>query len=195
MTLEPLLTVPSFPPPSRTTQRSDAERVRLAVDAHHDAVWRFLRRLGVPPADVEDAAQKVFVVFARRVSAVEPRAEHSFLFASALRVASDLRRQRASSREILADGDDTPDHEDPAPSVEEEIDGRRLRRWLDDVLDTLSDEHRAVLVLVDLEEQTMAQASDVLGIPPGTVASRLRRSRELFEAAASALKARLENEV
>lgn len=41
----------------------------------------------------------------------------------------------------------------------------------------------------------MAEASDVLGIPKGTVASRLRRSRELFEESANALKARLEKEV
>ena len=77
-------------------------------------------------------------------------------------------------------------------SADEAIDARRRRRWLDDVLDSLTEEHRAVLVLVDIEEQTMADASDALGIPPGTVASRLRRARELFEAAAQTLKAKLD---
>jgi RNA polymerase sigma-70 factor (ECF subfamily) len=162
---------------------------------HYEAVWRFLRRLGLAAADIDDATQKVFVVFAGRVASVEPASERSFLFASAVRVASDARRKRARSRESLAAEGETFDVEDPSPSAEDGIDDRRLRRWLDEVLGTLSEEHRAVLVLVDIEEQTMAEVSDVLAIPKGTVASRLRRARELFEDAAAALKAKLEKEV
>lgn len=173
---------------------TDAARVRTALDAHYDAIWRFLRRLGVASADVEDAAQKVFLVFAQRVASIDPKAERSFLFASALRIASDARRRSARSREELVDDHATLDAEDPSPSADEQLDKKRVRRWLDDVLDTLSDEYRAVFVLVDIEEQTMAEASDVLGIPKGTVASRLRRSRELFEASANALKSKLEED-
>jgi RNA polymerase sigma-70 factor (ECF subfamily) len=47
---------------------------------------------------------------------------------------------------------------------------------------------------VDIEEQTMAEAAAVLGVPQGTVASRLRRARELFERHAAELKARIEGE-
>jgi RNA polymerase sigma-70 factor, ECF subfamily len=192
--------MPFFPAPtalrSASTSRAGdvAARVRRCMDAHYEAVWRFLRRLGVLSSDLDDATQKVFLVLAGRVASVEPGAERSFLFASAVRVASDARRKRARSREMLADDGETFDVEDPAASAEESIDARRMRRWLDEVLDTLSEEHRAVLVLVDIEEQTMAEAADVLGIPGGTVASRLRRARDLFEDAASTLKARLEKE-
>lgn len=196
--------MPFFPAPSASNARrssapapagDDAARVRSSMEAHYEAVWRFLRRLGLAPADVDDAAQKVFLVLAGRLPSIEPAAERSFLFASAVRVASDVRRKRGRSRELLAEDGETYDAEDPAPGVEHDIDERRMRRWLDEVLDTLSEEHRAVLVLVDIEEQTMADVSDVLGIPKGTVASRLRRARELFEESASALKAKLEKEV
>ena len=197
----PVMSIPSFPPPtaSRRAARADttqADRVRAAMDTHYDAVWRFVRHLGVVSADVEDAVQKVFLVFARRVTSIDIGAERLFLFATAVRVASDARRQRARSRESLADANDEAiDAIDPAPSVEQTIDDRRLRRLLDEVLDTLSEEHREVLVLVDIEEQTMAEASEVLGIPKGTVASRLRRARELFESSANDLKSKLEKEV
>lgn len=199
----PFFPAPSAPPasPARPASRAanaathDAARVRSSMDTHYEAVWRFLRRLGLAPADVDDAVQKVFLVFAGRVASIDRGAERSFLFSSAVRVASDARRKRARSREQLAEEGESFDAEDPAPSVEQDIDDRRLRRWLDEVLDTLSDEHRAVLVLVDIEEQTMADTSEVLGIPKGTVASRLRRARELFEESANALKARLEKEV
>jgi RNA polymerase sigma-70 factor (ECF subfamily) len=200
--------MPSFPPPSSVrvatasarapagaVPKNDGDRVRSAMLAHYDAIWRFSRRLGVRPADVEDCVQKVFVVLARRIGSIEPGAERSFLFASAVRVASDARKQRARSRERLAEPDETIDAKDDAPSAETHIDDRRLRKWLDEVLDTMSEEHRIVLVLVDIEEQTMAQACEVLGIPQGTVASRLRRAREIFQESARALKAMLEKEV
>jgi RNA polymerase sigma-70 factor, ECF subfamily len=184
--------MPIFPRP-RVAVDSAADRVRRALETHYDAIWRFLRRLGVAPADCEDAAQKVFIVFSERIGGIEPKSERSFLFASALRVASDARRKRSNSREQLAFDREPVDAHDPAPTADEQIDMRRQRAWLDEVLDSLSEEHRAVLVLVDIEEQTMADASDALGIPPGTVASRLRRARELFESGANALKAKLDS--
>jgi RNA polymerase sigma-70 factor (ECF subfamily) len=183
--------MPLFPRP-RVAASSDGDRVRRALDTHYDAIWRFLRRLGVAHSDCEDAAQKVFIVFAERVGSVNEKAERSFLFSSALRVASDARKKKSYTHELLAKDGDRVDATDPAVSADEAIDARRKRRWLDDVLDSLSEEHRAVLVLVDIDEQTMADASDALGIPPGTVASRLRRARELFEAGAQTLKAKLD---
>ena len=183
--------MPLFPRP-RVASVTDADRVRAALDTHYDAIWRFLRRLGIAHSDCEDAAQKVFIIFAERVGSVNEKAERSFLFSSALRVASDARKKKSYTHELLAKDGDAIDATDPAVSADEAIDARRKRRWLDDVLDSLSEEHRAVLVLVDIEEQTMADASDALGIPPGTVASRLRRARELFEAGAQTLKAKLD---
>jgi RNA polymerase sigma-70 factor (ECF subfamily) len=188
----PANAMPMFPHP-RVVAGSKSDRVRRALETHYDAIWRFLRRLGVPPADCEDAAQKVFIVFSERIGDIDPKSERSFLFASALRVASDTRKKKSYSHERLASDHEPIETHDPAPSADEQIDLRRQRAWLDEVLDSLSEEHRAVLVLVDIEEQTMADASDALGIPPGTVASRLRRARELFDAGANALKAKLDS--
>jgi RNA polymerase sigma-70 factor (ECF subfamily) len=108
-----------------------------------------------------------------------------------VRVASDVRKKRARSREVSADGV-LDMHVDPLPDAAARIDDERLRAWLDVVLDGLPEESRTVLVLVDIEEQTMAEAATMLGLPPGTVASRLRRGRELFERGANELRAKLE---
>lgn len=185
--------MPIFPRSRRDVVTPEV-RVRSAIDAHYDAIWRFLRRLGVRAADAEDAAQKVFVVLSGRLDDVAPKAERAFLFSTALRVASDFRKRSARSREDLAEDDLPANAEAPGPSAEETIDDRRMRRWLDEILSGLPDEHREVLVLVDVEGETMAVAATVLGIPPGTVASRLRRARELFEAAAEELKKRISND-
>jgi RNA polymerase sigma-70 factor (ECF subfamily) len=154
-------------------------RLRAAIDAHYDVVWRFLRRMGVPEAAVEDAAQQVLLVFARRVDRVDVGAELSFLLGTALRVAADVRKQSARQREVADDGAFGEVAAD-APDPDDALDERRARRLLDRVLERMPADLRSVFVMCDVEELTMAEAAASIGIPAGTVASRLRRARAAF---------------
>jgi RNA polymerase sigma-70 factor (ECF subfamily) len=174
--------------------RSPADaRVRALVDAYHEPIWRFLLRMGVDEAHVEDAAQNVFLVFAQRADAIEPAVERSFLFGTALRVASDYRRH-GDRRAEAVDAAWLDERAHPAPDAEHQLARRELRALLDRVLDELPCELRAVFVLAELEETTMAAIARLLSIPPGTVASRLRRARELFAAKAEELRRELAKE-
>ena len=64
---------------------------------------------------------------------------------------------------------------------------KRQRELLDGVLDGLDGDLRSVFVLYEIEELTMAEIAAALEIPPGTVASRLRRARALFSERVRAL--------
>ena len=165
---------------------SRAERLRAAISAHYEQVWRVLRRLGVAEASVEDAAQQVLIVFSNRLADIRPGAERAFLIASATRVAADFRKKRGRAREDL-DPDAIAAQQSSTPLADELLDRSRARRWLDIVLNRMPDEQRAVFVLFELEEMTMASIAEVLGLAPGTVASRLRRARATFESAAAEL--------
>ncbi len=172
----------SAPPPSAPIQRSPAADARLRglVDTHFDFVWRSLRRLGVPETDVDDCAQQVFWVAARRLGDIERASERAFLFSTAMRVASDARRSRTRRREVK--DDDALDLHDPGPDPEQVVGLRRARAVLDEVLDALPMELRAPFVLFELEELPAADIAALLELPVGTVASRLRRAREEFRA-------------
>jgi RNA polymerase sigma-70 factor (ECF subfamily) len=63
---------------------------------------------------------------------------------------------------------------------------------LDDVLDALDDDLRVVFVLAELEELTAPEIAGLIGVPLGTVASRLRRAREEFNKSVKRLRARQE---
>jgi RNA polymerase sigma-70 factor (ECF subfamily) len=78
-------------------------------------------------------------------------------------------------------------HSDGAPSAEAKIDRARAREILDRALDDLPEDLRAIFILTELEELTMASIAEMLGLPPGTVASRLRRARAAFEDSARRL--------
>ena len=73
--------------------------------------------------------------------------------------------------------------------LDEQIDfiGRTLRAFdvLDALLDGLDEDLRQVFVLYEIEDMTMAAIAELLKVPPGTVASRLRRAREQFQERAS----------
>ena len=163
-------------------------RVRDAIDAHYEPLWRFLRRMGVEESQVEDATQHVFLVFARRGDEIAPAAVRSFLFGTALRVASDFRRKQERVGGPVEAPDALGEQAHPAPDAEQQAAEGELRRLLDRVLDDLPSELRAVFVLAELDELTMAEIARLLGVPAGTVASRLRRAREVFTEKAEALR-------
>jgi len=150
------------------------------VGAYFDPLWRFLRRLGVDPMDLDDAMQEVVEIAASRLEDIPRASERSFLFSTAFRVGSEFRRRRGRRHEV---GDDRLEHElDPSPEPDDLTDQARARAMLDQVLAAMPTDLRAVFTLYEIEEMTMAEIGEVLDLPKGTVASRLRRAREQFEA-------------
>lgn len=172
-----LTDLPDAAQPVVSAERRVAELVRQ----HYDFVWRSLRRLGVRDGDADDSAQQVFLVAARKLDAIRPGCESSFLYQTALRMASDYRRssRRRTETEFLERLDGS-DPSDTCPSVDEMMDMRRARAQLDAILDSMPMDLRAVFVLHELEQSTMADIAQLLEVPSGTVASRLRRARKLF---------------
>jgi RNA polymerase sigma-70 factor (ECF subfamily) len=153
-------------------------RLRALVDAHIDATARVLRRLGVPAGDVDDAVQKVFLTLANRLADVEVGAERAFLYRTALHVAQHARRTLARRREAPP----VDDVVSAALTPEELVDRQRAAALLERVLDAMPDDLREPFVLHEVEELSMAEIAALLEVPPGTVASRLRRAREEFQA-------------
>lgn len=152
------------------------ERLRRAVDEHYLFVWRSLRRLGIPKGEADDVAQEVFLVFSRKLDAVEVGAERPFLFRCAANFAMHARRanlRRRSLQEKAAILESDQAH----PSVEDDAERQEEIALVDTLLAELPDELRDIVVLCELEEMTLAEAAVVLGIPPGTAASRMRRAR------------------
>ncbi len=162
--------------------------LRALFTAHYGSIWRLLRRLGVQSAQLDDAAQEVFWVAARRSSDIQAGSEHSFLYGVALRVAAQESKKRRAS-EPLADLAAVPQMIDLSPSPEEQLAQRQARELLDEVLDRLPEELRVVFVLFELEGLEVREIADIQQIPVGTASSRLRRAREEFSAIAKRVRA------
>jgi RNA polymerase sigma-70 factor (ECF subfamily) len=126
-------------------------------------------------ADGADAAQETLIaVFRNLRSLKDPAACHGWVRAIAVRESIRLAKRAARSTPV-EELDRLPSRTD----VEQATD-------IHDVLDRLSPEHRAVIVLRDLEGMEEAQAAALLALPVGTVKSRLHRARDNFRKAWSA---------
>ncbi|MGA7119957.1 MAG: sigma-70 family RNA polymerase sigma factor [Polyangiaceae bacterium] len=177
--------------PSAVEWPSDSTRLERMAAQHYDFIWRSLRRLGVADQSAGDATQQVFVLAAEKMSRIEPGCERPFLFQTAVRIAMSIRRTFAQRREaMIAEGLD--DIVDPAPLPDARAEETQRRRYLDALLDALPMDLRTVFVLYEIEGLDSPEIASMLDIAVGTVASRLRRSREMFRRASERLRKRLE---
>jgi RNA polymerase sigma-70 factor (ECF subfamily) len=160
------------------------------VSDHLDFVWRSLRRFGVPAAEVDDATQQVFLVANDKLSSIRSGSERSFLIAVATRVASHARRSNVRREAARQRFSESPPALDAAPSPEHLMQRLEARDLLDRVLDQMPADLRSVFVLFELEELSVDEVASLLGLPRGTVATRLRRARVVFREEATALNER-----
>jgi RNA polymerase sigma-70 factor, ECF subfamily len=174
-------------PPRAVPARSPAARLDEVLRSEFRNVWRAVRRFGVPEASADDAAQEVFIIAARRFEEIEVGHERRFLFGIAVRVASNFRRAR-SKRPEDSDTDGLVDSASLVPDPGELLEQKRMRELLDWVLDSIPPDLRAAFVLFELEGFSAPEISELLEIPTGTVASRLRRAREIFRETVARLK-------
>jgi RNA polymerase sigma-70 factor, ECF subfamily len=151
-----------------------------ALERHFALVWRSLRRFGVPTADIDDAAQQVFLTLSARIGEVPLEKERAFLIAACFRVAANERRREVRKRD-QATGE-IERHADQTPGPEELYDTKQRRVALDQALATLTLDQRTVFVLFELEGFSLPEIAESLGIPLGTATSRLRRARAHLEA-------------
>src|SRR5262249_13983474 len=105
----------------------------------------------------------------------------TWLYRIAVNTAISLKRKQrvvlsidaTRNGEPLVEPTDPSEVNRPGPAIEQAEQGRRIQQ----ALSRLSPEHRAVLVMKDMEGQKYEDIADVLGVPIGTIRSRLHRAR------------------
>src|SRR5262245_18952173 len=158
------------------------ERFRAIYREHFPFVWRCLRRFGVHPSSLDDAAQDVFVVVHRRLAEFEGRSSvRTWLFVIAVRVARNhTRSQTRRGLDVTLDLE-LPDREGMSP--DEVAQRRSASLILHTALTGMNEQLRLIFVLAELEDFTLKEISDALDMNPNTVATKLRKARKDLEKA------------
>jgi len=148
---------------------------------HASFVAGFMVRLGLPRGEVDDAVQEVFIVAHRRGGyAPGPARPTTWLAEIALYVASTSKRSQRR-RHAEADDDAVSRAVSEANSpFDAAVHAQALTR-VQQALDALDLDRRAVFVLFELEGESCDEIAAGLGIPVGTVYSRLHAARREFQ--------------
>ncbi|MES1183944.1 MAG: sigma-70 family RNA polymerase sigma factor [Myxococcales bacterium] len=154
-----------------------------------DDVRGWVRSLGVPDADRDDLVQDIFLVAHRRLSDFDGRNAAGWLYQIARRKVRDHRRLVwvehffGHGRVALAD-DTLTTSEGPL----EELESKRQRLLLAWLLDGLSENQRAALLLFELEGRGGAEIAQMVGVPVKTVWLWLHRARKMLSLRAAKLR-------
>jgi RNA polymerase sigma-70 factor, ECF subfamily len=156
--------------------------VRQIVEAHGDFVWRVLARSGVRDADLRDATQEVFIIVSRKLDDRDGTSSvTTWLYGIAIRVAANYRRKAHRRREELTDHLPETTAANASHDPESMLASEQARLRLARILDELPLEQRIVFMMFELDEMTCPAIAEALQIPLGTVYTRLRLGRLLFE--------------
>lgn len=166
----------------RAAQAGDRAALESLLRRHHDRILGICRRLAGNEADALDASQDALVAIVRGL----PRFDGQAKFTTwAYRVTTnacldELRRRGRRPVPGLPEDHDGAVRGQSAPAAGIELLPDRLA--IDAALAQLPEEFRVAVVLRDLCDLEYADIADELGIPPGTVRSRIARGRSLLAA-------------
>ncbi|MDY3555808.1 sigma-70 family RNA polymerase sigma factor [Gemmata sp. JC717] len=165
---------------ARFAAHRDQNAFTELVRRHGGMVLGVCQRVTRSRADAEDAFQAVFLVLAKKADAVrDTKALGSWLYGVAYRVAlrsrqaAGRRRAREVTMPIL------PDCAGPDPNLGSTSD---LAAALDRELAALPSRYRDAIVLCDLQGASREDAAAALGVPEGTLSSRLANGRKKLAA-------------
>lgn len=179
---------------ARERSGEDELEARFAevYQAQFEYVWETARRLGVRLEEADDVVQETFLVVHRLLATYEHRGTmRGWLFAIVYRV---VQRHKRTLRRWFAGWDSKASVETVAQSSalgpDRAAEAEQEARVLEAIMEKLSPEQRAVLVLAELEERPLTEVAEILGINVYTARSRLRLARDHVESSLARLSAR-----
>jgi RNA polymerase sigma-70 factor (ECF subfamily) len=171
-----------------TTASQDAELLRRVVEGDHDAFNEIMRhhedrvfsvclRILGNRERALDAAQETFLTTFRKAGQFQGNsALGTWIYRIAVNTCYDqLRKQKRRRTEPM------PEHFEPTDlSAEDAVESAAVRPEIEKALSALPSDFRAAVVLSDIEGLGLPEVAEILGIPIGTVKSRVFRGRRLL---------------
>ncbi|MDE1875041.1 MAG: RNA polymerase sigma factor [Patescibacteria group bacterium] len=152
------------------------------IGRYTDRVYAFALRLSGESSVAEDAVQETFIkLWKNRSRYDEKRNFSSWLFAIARNATLDQMRKRrdiAFSSVFVGESEESfgEDISDESIAIPEDIDRRTMAGILEETLQSLTPDQRAIVLLHDIERMTFDEAGKALGKPLNTVKSHYRRA-------------------
>ena len=165
----------------RRAAHGDHDAFRLLVRAHEPAIARVVTGMLGQGDDAEDVGQETFVRFYRALPKFRGDSTvRTYLTRIAMNLSIDaLARRRRAGRVLRFDA--APHARQVAAPAPASLEEEEERAFIRVALNELDEKHRAVVVLRIMEDRSTRETANVLGVPEGTVMSRLKRALEKLQ--------------
>ena len=167
----------------RAAQRGNMDAFNELVLTYQHRVYNLAYRILGDPASASDATQETFIAAYQKIATFRGGSFRSWLLRIvANRCYDELRRRKRRPITSWEEFGDVDAEANPAlinggESPEESVERGELARLLQAAISSLPADQRVVLVLSDVEGMNYAEIAETVGIPVGTVKSRLARAR------------------
>lgn len=167
-------------------KQGDQDAFAQLVEANQNKIYSLALRMTDNPEDGADLAQEAFLRAWRSLPTFQEESSFStWLYKLTSNLCIDfLRKEKRRKSAVTTVSLDDDDDESPPTEVpdhrftpETEVERRELRAAMSRALHSLSDEHRQVLILREVEGLSYTEIAEVLGLEEGTVKSRIARAR------------------
>ena len=160
----------------------DMTALAILVDQYQHLVYRLAIQITKNLDDANDVLQDTFLkVYDSIHSFRHDSAFETWLYRIVVNLSIDAVNRRKRRRESLFStvGETTIQQEiDPRQDPTREVEEKELREWVTQAVNSLSLNHRTVVVLHELQGLSHPQIADILGCSEGTVRSRLHYARK-----------------
>lgn len=161
----------------------DLSAFNALVLMHQDGLYGWLLSLVGDEALADDLTQATFITAYEKLASYRGGSFRSWLFAIARNRAIDTLRRQKRYPALSLDATDDDDRDlyailpDPALLPEQALEARQQAETIANLIRSLPEVFQQVLQLIDIEDFDYQEAADTLGLPLGTVKSRLARAR------------------
>lgn len=161
----------------RRASDGDEEAFNILYSRHQGGIFRFALQMTGSRTIAEEVTQDVFVALIRGIGFVSSRGSLSgYLYGIAHK---HVMKQFERDRRLVSFDEDCPEPAVDATPLRDLTDSEAVEA-LRNAVSSLPSAYREAVILCDLEELSYAEAADALGVPLGTVRSKLNRGRELL---------------
>jgi RNA polymerase sigma-70 factor, ECF subfamily len=169
----------------QTAQNGDIDAFNELVLRYQDIAYTQALWILNDPEEAEDCTQDSFIKAFERLSTFRRGSFKSWLMRIVINTCLDeiRRRRRIDFVSLTPQGEDGEERDfsellaDPSVPVDEQVERSELRSTLRRCMDELRQDHKEILILIDVLELDYHEAAQALGVPIGTVKSRLARGR------------------
>ena len=168
----------------KKAQRGDSNAFGELIEAYEKFVFNVACRMFLNPEDAADIAQEALIKAYKNIDKFDFNSSFStWLYRITTNTCIDEMRKRKGKETYSIDEEDEESGlsiqiKDTSPDAAETVIQQETVSEVRRAIDKLSDEHKAVIILRDIQDLSYEEVADTLGINVGTVKSRLSRARD-----------------